>query len=90
MKVKQPVVVNGTFVNGEFVINNFSLPNEKLCLVYRQLYVEKAASLEIGVQGLKYRLTTEEVEDGILVKRQRILWREGENFYIEKLVEEDA
>ena len=87
--IKQPITVIGTFCNGVFMVNNFCLPNEKVCIVYKQSLPEKGANLKIGVQGTRYRVITEEVENDLLVRKNRSLWREGDAWYIEKQVEDE-
>ena len=89
-KVKQAVIVTGTFCNREFIISNFSLPGEKVCRVIEQSYVEKSANTKIGVQGLRYRVITEEVVNDLLENHNRSLWREGDAWYVEKEIEDDA
>jgi len=88
--IKHPITVTGTFCNGDFIVSSFSILTDKVCLVYKQGTPEKAANKEIGVQGLRYRVVTEEFDEELLVRRKRALWREGDAWYIEKQVEDES
>lgn len=71
--------------SGDVVPMGIAMPDGRCLPVERFLDVTKGSNLKIGVAGKRYRCV---INHGVGEYRQHSLWREGDNWFVEEVVDD--